>query len=193
MILMSALCATECAAAVPEYSSDSCNPQRLKGGIVQMIITSCDLDWTDENIQDQSFWETAIAAGKIVFTGRVKGGGFDVNESTEDTDACLTPEVTGRTWSLTVKDYNVDLSGGLDVEFYNALVEGRGKYQAFARTSQDYLFGALAVTVGVKPTMPDTCDQLFFREVKFTWKDLSEPNRVYVPFLSTLNPTSIIS
>lgn len=196
LFLMAALCASACGSTVPEYlggSAAACDPQRLKGGIIQVIVSDCSLDWNDDNLVDQAFWQAAIDDGKLIFSGRVKGGGFNNNSTTEDTDACLPAEVTGNTWSALIKDFNVDLSGGGDVDFWNAIVRGRNKYQVAFRTSQDYLFGFVPSVASTKLTVPDTCEQLFNREVTFQWKSLDEPARNYIPFLSTLNPTSIIS
>lgn len=193
IFLLAALCVADCEVTVPSYSSDECSPQRLKGGIIQTIFSSCNLDWNDTNLADQTFWETAIAANEVVFSGRVKGGGFNNTETTEDTDACLPPEVTGNTWQAVIKDFNVSLSDEQDIVFWNAIVSGRNKFQVAFRTSQDYLFGFFPCVASRKLTLPDNCDQLFMREITFSWKSLDEPQRNYLPFLSTLNPTSVIS
>lgn len=185
-----AICLTACASVVPDNLPDDilCAPERLKGGIVQALVSSCDVDWSDANKVDGTFWDTQIAADKLKATGRIKGSGFNVTEQTEDTDGCLPPEVSGRTWEAVIKDFNVDLTTNLDWTFWNTISQGRNKWQVAFRTSEDYLFGFFTVTLSNKLTLPDNCDQYFFRELSFKWKSLDEPKRVYIPFLQTKFP-----
>lgn len=188
---MAALCTVNCSVDPPDYSI-ACKPDRLKGGITRLVVTACDLDWTQSNIELETFWDTGISNGKIKAAGRVKGGGFSNTDTTEDTDACLPPEISGTTWSLTVKDFNVELTSNTDWVFWNTLAQARPNLQVAFVTDQNYLFGFYPLTItSRKPTLPDNCENYFMREVTFAWKSLDEPKRTYVPFFaSKFLPTS---
>ncbi len=188
LILMAALCDVACTVDPPAFTS-ACTPERLKGGIVQVIFSACDLDWTSVNIADTAFWATNVANGKLSATGRVKGGGFNFAASTEETDACRPPELSGGVWSATIKDFNIVTVAQADNASWDDIVTQPNKFQVAFRTSGDYLFGFYPLTVSnMQGTLPDDCKQLFFREITFSWTSILQPNRTYVSFLQTHFP-----
>lgn len=188
LFIMAALCDVACTVDPPAFVS-ACVPERLKGGIVQVIFSSCDLDWDATNLADTSFWATNVANGKLSATGRVKGGGFNFTASTEETDACRPPELTGGVWSATIKDFNIVSATSSDNTNYDALVTQPNKFQVAFRTSADYLFGFYPLTISnMQATMPDDCKQLFYREVTFSWTSVLQPARKYISFLQTHFP-----
>lgn len=188
ILMMAAICAAECAADVPPNGSELCDPDRLNGGFVQVFISSCDVDWSEANITSQTFWEDQIAANKVAGTGRVKGGLGDPTEETEDTDACLEPEVSGITWVANISDFNFDLENDLDVTFWNTVVRGRNKWQFALRSPDNYVLGFYSYTLSRKLVWPNTCKKFVYRDLKFSWRSIDEPTRWKLPFLDTLFP-----
>lgn len=188
--MLTALCDTTCSVEPPSFAVEDCVlPDRLRGGIIQTIISSCDVDWSDDNLADYAFWLTAKQDGKLKGTGRQKGGGFNFTASTEDTDACRAPELTGGVWTATIKDFNVILADGSDVAFWDTIATNPGKFQVGFRTPQDYFFGFVPLVISDKKlNLPDDCKLLFNREITFQWLSITEPSRKYLSFLNSVFP-----
>lgn len=201
-LMLAAICTVDCASTVPDNLPAACKPDRLEGGFLQVLISSCDLDWAGndggdpvvQNITSSTFWTAAIAANKLKATGRVKGSGFNVTETTEDTDTCLAAEISGIEWDVTVKDFNIDLTTNLDWTFWNTMLrKGRSEFQCTFRDNSGNIYtnadgSWFNFTLSNKPTMPDNCRQYFYRELTFKWLSLDEPKRIFIPFLDTLFP-----
>jgi hypothetical protein len=124
-----------------------------------------------EDIQDTAEWATAIAAGKIGFTGNVLGQKPKGTFTTKKISSCLPEQTTGVTYQISWTDANADNAGLSDYDFYRYIQGNANNLVAAYLTCDDLLyFGLTKLGIEVDDVRVENSDEEMVFDVVLNYK-----------------------
>lgn len=126
-------------------------------GLDRVIWKVCDFNFTD--ITQLSEWEAAIAAGKIIASGRVLGQKPKGSPSKKRLASCLPERTVNYTRNYQWKDSNVDTATLTEYDLYQTVDENQDVLDIAFYTCDGLLFGFFSeYSLDVDDTRAETND-----------------------------------
>jgi len=163
------LCNSACVTPVPCLAGAGCQITTRPAGFDRVIFIQC--DYVFEDIQDTAEWATAIAAGKIGFTGNVLGQKPKGTFTTKKISSCLPEQTTGVTYQISWTDANADNAGLSDYDFYRYIQGNANNLVAAYLTCDDLLyFGLTKLGIEVDDVRVENSDEEMVFDVVLNYK-----------------------
>jgi hypothetical protein len=167
-----ALCPSTCAPALPEAISGGCGITVRNGGISKIVFVKCDYTFTD--IDNRTEWETAVAAGDVVFSGLLLAQKPKGTFTKKRISSCAPEQLVGKENQITFQDYNSDPLACKDIEFWNTIVNASSSYQMGYYTCDGYFYGLVEeFSIEVDQVIEDNTTGNIFFDGTISWLDLN--------------------
>lgn len=163
---------------LPDTSPANCDCVTVSGRINDLFWLECDLDPTDAELIDPSYWQTQATAGKLRRMGSKGIGGMQKkNVVTQDIGGCGTEVISEITWQITWRQFCFDQSAlALTHEFASKLLKGAVRnYNLFVRpcsnTESLLPIGNVSI-VDFDNNLPENTVDKAFMSYEFNYKAL---------------------
>ena len=167
-----ALCPSTCAPALPEPIAGGCGITVRNGGISKIVFVKCDYTFTD--IDNRTEWETAVAAGDVVFSGLLLAQKPKGSFTKKRISSCAPEQLVGKENQITFQDYNSDPLACKDIEFWNTIVNAASSYQMGYYTCDGYFYGLVEeFSIEVDQVIEDNTTGNIFFDGTISWLDLN--------------------